>query len=155
MNQSSTGDSAPSEARKRGSGGGSPRNYNDLLTGLDPSSELFFAGGNPHRQPTLASLGRLMIFPGQARARAKRACCKFCGFPQERWYNQRPGEASRGSGGLPPRKGRSNEAGPAGTYTQKRRPERSEPRGEGGPGELGGLGMGIRGFLIDHATMYY
>jgi hypothetical protein len=28
-----TNDSAPSEARKRGSGGGSPRKYNDLLTG--------------------------------------------------------------------------------------------------------------------------
>jgi hypothetical protein len=26
-------DSAPSEARKRGSGGGSPRKYDDLLTG--------------------------------------------------------------------------------------------------------------------------
>jgi hypothetical protein len=30
--QSSTGDSAPSEARKRGSGGGSPRKHDDLLT---------------------------------------------------------------------------------------------------------------------------
>jgi hypothetical protein len=28
-----TDDSAPSEARKRGSGGGSPRKYDDLLTG--------------------------------------------------------------------------------------------------------------------------
>jgi hypothetical protein len=28
-----TGDSAPSEARKRGSGGGSPRKHDDLLTG--------------------------------------------------------------------------------------------------------------------------
>jgi hypothetical protein len=30
MNEGSTGDSAPSEARKRGSGGGSPRKYDDL-----------------------------------------------------------------------------------------------------------------------------
>ena len=30
---SSTDNSAPSEARKRGSGGGSPRKYDDLLTG--------------------------------------------------------------------------------------------------------------------------
>jgi hypothetical protein len=28
-----TSDSAPSEARKRGSGGGSPRKHDDLLTG--------------------------------------------------------------------------------------------------------------------------
>jgi hypothetical protein len=33
MNGSSTSDSAPSEARKRGSGGGSPRKHDDLLTG--------------------------------------------------------------------------------------------------------------------------
>jgi hypothetical protein len=33
MNGSSTRDSAPSEARKRGSGGGSPRKHDDLLTG--------------------------------------------------------------------------------------------------------------------------
>jgi hypothetical protein len=33
MNGSSTSDSAPSEARNRGSGGGSPRKYRDLLTG--------------------------------------------------------------------------------------------------------------------------
>jgi hypothetical protein len=30
---SSANDSAPSEARKRGSGGGSPRKYDDFLTG--------------------------------------------------------------------------------------------------------------------------
>jgi hypothetical protein len=33
MNGSSTGDNVPSEARKRESGGGSPRKYDDLLTG--------------------------------------------------------------------------------------------------------------------------
>jgi hypothetical protein len=33
MNEGSTGDSAPSEARKRGSGGESPRKHDDLLTG--------------------------------------------------------------------------------------------------------------------------
>jgi hypothetical protein len=34
--RSCTSDSGPSEARKRGSGGGSPRKYDDLLTGTDP-----------------------------------------------------------------------------------------------------------------------
>jgi hypothetical protein len=36
--------SAPSEARKRGSGGGSPRKYDDLLTGSSEAS----SGGDPH-----------------------------------------------------------------------------------------------------------
>jgi hypothetical protein len=33
QSSSSASDSAPSEARKRGSGGGSPRKHDDLLTG--------------------------------------------------------------------------------------------------------------------------
>ena len=44
MNVSSTSDSAPSEARKRGSGGGSPRKLDDLLTG--PSDLKVPAVGN-------------------------------------------------------------------------------------------------------------
>jgi hypothetical protein len=52
---SCTGDSAPSEATKRGSGGGSPRKYDDLLTAL---SDLACPGKNAHTKgPSEASRG--------------------------------------------------------------------------------------------------
>jgi hypothetical protein len=41
-------DSVPSEARKRGSGGGSPRKYDDLLTGPPPPPGLASLGPSYH-----------------------------------------------------------------------------------------------------------
>jgi hypothetical protein len=51
-NEASHRDSEPSEARKRGSGGGSPRKYNDLITGR---SDLDVGQGSYGAVPVRAS----------------------------------------------------------------------------------------------------
>jgi hypothetical protein len=63
---SSTSESAPSEARKRGSGGGSPRKYDDLLTGrsdLDVQSREFEEAFQRDERPYNA-YGMAFLLPG-------------------------------------------------------------------------------------------